>query len=696
MYVARRALALDDACTGTLNEKRAVIEAPPEGTFATGPAPEPPPQPAHSTAEQTNASIRRAFKCARSFTVDSWRHFAAFIRSPARDEKLATANARFVRLLGRGPSVLVLATSTFIALSACGGGRAGPPAVNSALPATTPATRATAGPAGFATASFTISLPKVASAANRKALFVSPSTTSISVAVNGTTPQVFACTPPVCSGSFLAPAGGQDNFLFAALDAQSNVLANAPVTQAIAANGTNTIAVTLNGVVANAALSATPAGLSSAASGQSTVSATAYDVDGNVITGTYSSPIVVSTTDGTGTIALTGATLAGSTSTATLTYTYSPATAYAENHFGLGETSATETTAQPVSPFEVGRTFYTFTPNAIVGFAPGATAPTRTIAISPSFLAVSALACDGTNLYVVDFGYGEYGVVYGIAPGATTPTVSYTSGLNQPIWLAANGQPTGNRAQFYVANDTGETSAIVGFQGPVSTPFTIPPDVAVQTSGAGNFSSLQIDGNGNVYAGGSVGGYGGYEILSPSLSLIAAGSNFNAVGANQIAVDTSSAPTIRVYTEELNYDTSEGEVSEYDNDATTPTYVSTDNSNDGLFVDGSGRVYTSTGIISLPSRLRASSVHKTSGRAHPESGPPGFDVYAQGGLAGSVQYTLPGVSLAFDSAGYTYAVSAAGSITEFAPGGATVVATFPGTSYGMPSYVPYQFGTFCQ
>jgi hypothetical protein len=81
MYVARRALAFDDACTGTLNEKRAVIEALPDGAFATGPTPEPPPQPALSTAEQTNASTRRAFKTARSFTVDSRRPVcAAFIR----------------------------------------------------------------------------------------------------------------------------------------------------------------------------------------------------------------------------------------------------------------------------------------------------------------------------------------------------------------------------------------------------------------------------------------------------------------------------------------------------------------------------------------------------------------------------------------------------------------------------------------
>ncbi|MGA2396019.1 MAG: hypothetical protein ABSH03_21995, partial [Candidatus Lustribacter sp.] len=404
-------------------------------------------------------------------------------------------------------------------------------------------TTPTAGPQGFAPVSFTITLPKVASAKSRTTLFVSPYTTSISVSVNSTTPQVFACTPPTCSGSFEAPAGGSVNFLFAALDAQGKSDANASVTQVIAANGSNVISVTLNGVVASATLSAAPPGLSSAATGQSTISATAYDVDGDVITGTYSAPIVVSTNDSTGTIALSGATLASGTSAATLTYTYGAATAYSENHIGVSQTSATETGAQAPLPFEVGRTFYTFFPNAVVGFAPGATSPTRTVSM-PGFSEVSSLACDGTNLYIVDT---VEEVVYGIAPGATSPMTYSSDNTQNPDWVAANDVPAGTSAQFYVANANGTTTAIAGFQGPASPPFTLPPDAATQTTGAGSFGAVQLDGSGNVYAamGGYDAEYGGYEILSPSLAVVASGSNFNSTPSTQIAVDTHSAPTIR-------------------------------------------------------------------------------------------------------------------------------------------------------
>ena len=45
-------------------------------------------------------------------------------------------------------------------------------------------------------------------AAKRKVSYVPASTSAVSVSVNGTTPQVFSCTAPVCNGWFLAPAGG--------------------------------------------------------------------------------------------------------------------------------------------------------------------------------------------------------------------------------------------------------------------------------------------------------------------------------------------------------------------------------------------------------------------------------------------------------------------------------------------------------
>lgn len=605
-----------------------------------------------------------------------------------------------MRLLGRNVCALVVATGCVLVLAACGGGggSAGPPLVHATGPA--PVTTPTAGPQGFAPVSFTITLPKVASANSRNTLFVSPSTTSISVSVNSTTPQVFACTPPTCSGSFVAPAGGSVNFLFSALDAQSKVDANGSVTQVIAANGSNVISVALNGVVANVGLTATPAGLSSAVSGASTVSATAYDVDGDIITGTYSAPIVVSTTDTTGTIAVTGATLAGSTSTATLTYTYNVATAYLENHINVGQTSATETTAQHLLPFEVGRTFYTFVPNAILGFAPGATAPTRTINISPNFVEVSSLACDGTNLYAVDT---EEGFVYGVAPGASAPTTIYSSDIETPDWVAANGP--GTRAQFYVANADGSTTALVGFQGGGSPSYTIPPNAATQTAPEGSFGPLQVDGSGNVYAamGGYDDEYGGYEIFSPSLTGIASGTNTSSESSNQIAVDTHSAPTIRVYTEEYSSVSGLPEISEYDNYAASPTYISPNADNFGVFVDSSGLVYVNVGLVYSDSNARkgAQALRR---RVLQYSGTGIFDVYAQGGLAGSMLYSFPGLSLAFDSANYVYDLTAGGSITIYQPGSTSVAGTISvppayasaGDTFGDPANLPFEFGVFCQ
>lgn len=584
-----------------------------------------------------------------------------------------------MRLLGSSPCVLVLVAGCFIALPACGGGggsgaAAMPSAVHSPAPVTTP----TAGPAGFAPVSFSIALPKTGSATGRKPLYVPASTTSISISVNGTTPQVFPCTYSGCSGSFLAPAGGSVNFVFAALDGASAPLANTPTfSQNISANGANILSVTLNGVIARSTLNFNPPGLSSGASGAATVTATAYDADSDVITGTYSAPLVLGiVNDTTGTVTVTAGTLANDTAAGTIAYTYSPATAYVDNHFLVGAFSATETTPQQARPFEVGRTFYTFTSNSIVGFAPGATSPTRTITISPPLADVRSMTCDGSNVYVAD--YGGSGVVYGITPAATTPSVRYTVNLLQPIWVAAygGGAVPGNRGTLYVANYGAYPWAITEFQGAISSPpFTIPANGGSLGNGGASHTAIEVDASGNVYAGfDGVSVVASYEVRDPTLAtVIATGQNTAATGgASQIAFDPTVSPP-RIYVQEK---TGGGvpEISEYDNYATTPSYVAQDNDADGLFVDPSGNVYTSTT-------------------------PGTFHVYPPGSLhfgVSNVSYSLPGQSLAFDSQGYVYAVNAAGAISVYQPGQTNAFATFPGTTYGKPTSGPDEFGTFCQ
>ncbi len=278
-------------------------------------------------------------------------------------------------------------------------------------------TKPTAGPQGFTPVSFSISLTPSGTASNvRKPLFVPASTTTISVAVNGTTPETFPCVATACTGTFSAPAGGTVSFLFKALDSQSRAVSASSFTEQIAANGTNVLNVTLEGLVDHASLALSTPGLVSYQSGSATVTANAFDVDNEPITGTYFAPLTVSVSgDTTGTVTVPQPAIASSTSTATLAYTFSAATQYAENHLTVNQTSATETAPSGQVPFEVGRTFYTFTSaNTIVGFTPGSTTATRTVPIA--LQDVSDITCDGSNLYLNDDDDGE-GTVYGLAPG---------------------------------------------------------------------------------------------------------------------------------------------------------------------------------------------------------------------------------------------------------------------------------------
>lgn len=577
-----------------------------------------------------------------------------------------------------------------IAVAGCGGGAATPPAAShgtAAAPSSTP----TPGPDGFTRVSFTITVQAAnASAHLRIPQFVPAPTTAIAVSINGTTPQTFPCSGSTCSGTLLAPAGGSVNFTFSALDALARPVSQGSVTQLVNPNGTNTIAVTLDGVVDHATLVLSQPGLSSAASGQVTVTATAYDADGDVIPGTYAQPITLAVSgDATGTISAPNATLAGSSSSGTVAYTYSPTTAYVENHVAVTQTSPTESTPSSLA-FEVGRTFYTFTPTSVVGFAPGATTPTTTITM-PAFTGVTALSCDGTNLYVVD---AYAGAVYGIVPGATAPSITYSSLLNGPFWAAGYGGGTvpGSSAKIYVVNDAG-APAIVLYSGAAGgPPFALPANSG-GGAGSGTRSAVVVDSSGNVYSalGGESEMYAGYDARRGNLiSGLGTGTNVNAFPADQIAVDASVSPP-RIYTEEISSVTEDAEISEYDNFAGTPSYISTDSGDGGLFVDAAGRIYTST--PGLPAAIARRS---GAGQRHIDSGAGIFDVYPAGGLSGMPAYQIVGQSLAFDSAGYVYAANPSGSITEYAPGGTTVVATFPGTTYGTPSGNPYAFGTFCE
>jgi hypothetical protein len=583
-------------------------------------------------------------------------------------------------------------------VSACGGGGGGGSvAPQTSKAAGAPVTKPTAGPQGFAPVTFTISLAQSATSATaRRPMFVPASTTTVSVSVNSTTPQTFPCVATSCTGTFSAPAGGTVNFVFTALDSQSRPVSEASFAQTINANGANTLDVTLEGVVDHMTMALSTSGLVSYQSGSATATVTAYDVDNEVITGTYFAPVTLNVSgDTTGTITA-PTTIASSTSTGTIAYTFSNATQYKENHVSITPSSTTQTVPSAGTAFEVGRTFYTFTSaSTIVGFAPGSTIATRTVTM-PTLEGVADMSCDGSNLYLSD---GEDGKVYGLGPAATTP-VTYTNTLAGPGWVAANGGIAPSTfAQMYVANDGVE--ALVGFEGSASAPpFPLPPNLAAQSAGgSASRGSIVLDGAGNVYSSlsASEGPPSGYEVRDPTLAtVLASGTDPAAPGADLIAIDTTVSPArIYVSTFDVNFDPV---VDEYDNYAATPTYMSTDSNDTGLFVDSAGRIYTSQ-VTGPPSgRLRQPPGRGTTSTRRRTLAGTGnsFDVFAPGGLAGAIQYTIPGESLVFDSQNYAYALQDNGSVNIYAPGTANLVGTIPGTNFGTPSPNVFAFGTFCR
>ncbi len=257
-------------------------------------------------------------------------------------------------------------------------------------------------------------------------------------------------------------------------------------------------------------------------------------------------------------------------------------------------------------------------------------------------------------------------------------------------------------AQMYVANSNGSNS-ILSFSGSTSgQPFPLPPDAVVRSGGPmTSVGAITVGPNGNVFAshgGATYSGNGGWEVLSPTLAGINGGFNTNGTYDDIIALDTVSSNT-PIYVEGYNATTYTPEIDEYDNFATSPTYISTDSNDTGLFVDSAGFVYTSKMLTGPPPALVRSPGHGNLGARRRTLAGTGnsFDVYAPGGLAsGVILYTIPGESLAIDSQNYVYALQDDGSVNIYAPHSAAIVGTIPGTNFGAPSPGVVAFGTFCR
>lgn len=171
------------------------------------------------------------------------------------------------------------------------------------------------------------------SSARRRPLFLSPSARSVSVAVTGIATNVVAdvsatsssCTTSTsgrtCQIAITAPTGSV-TFTVSVYDganATGNVLGVGSTTTTVAGSSF-AVTIGVQGNVAFVRLLATRAQFAAGTPSTATLTVVASDADGNVITGTYASPITLVDGDTTGTFALSTTVVTASTQTVTLTY----------------------------------------------------------------------------------------------------------------------------------------------------------------------------------------------------------------------------------------------------------------------------------------------------------------------------------------------------------------------------------------
>jgi virginiamycin B lyase len=179
-------------------------------------------------------------------------------------------------------------------------------------------------PKGMASVTFTMHWGTGTASVQRNPRYVPATARSVSVTVNGGTPQYL--NAPASTIVIDAPVG-TDTFAFATYDdqnGQGNVLSRASVTQNIVLGGANVVSAVLNGVVVSLTISLSNPAPNAGVPATVNVNAAAKDADGNTIVGPgdYSTPIRLSIQDDTssGTLSLSTTTLPNPSTTATLTY----------------------------------------------------------------------------------------------------------------------------------------------------------------------------------------------------------------------------------------------------------------------------------------------------------------------------------------------------------------------------------------
>jgi virginiamycin B lyase len=412
--------------------------------------------------------------------------------------------------------------AAFIAVLAAGCSGGG--GTSATPPAVQPPSKATA------SVTFTMHWGTGSASAQRNPRYVPPTAKSVSVSVNGGTPQYL--NAPATTLVIDAPVG-TDTFVFQTYDEQNgqgNVLSRASVTQTIVLGAANNVSAVLNGVVASVAISLSNAAPNAGVPATVNVNVAAKDADGNTIVGPgdYSVPIHLAITDpnGSGTLSLSTNNLQNPATTATLTYNGGtlnsglpggPTATVVASGTGIATVSVAFTPKPTIYQFSIptaankpryiaagsdGNMWFTENPgNAIARITPAGVVtefPLPTANAAPDHIIG---ASDG-NLWFTESGNN----VNKIANSTTTGTITEFSTLFAPppqdnpmglvdrgdgnIWYVANGS---SRVGFisYNGSQAGETSVPTANSGPF--------DIATAPDGYLYYTEQNVDKLGRVH-----------------------------------------------------------------------------------------------------------------------------------------------------------------------------------------------------
>lgn len=313
-----------------------------------------------------------------------------------------------------------------------------------------------------------------ANAAQRAREFVSPSASSVAIAVNSGTAITadISTTSPLCTLSsfgrsctvpFAAPVGNDTVAitLYAGANGSGNVLGTGTATASVVAGQPFSVAVAVGGTVARVTVSVTGS-LAQGTPGSLPVTVSAQDAGGNTIVGAvpYGTAITLSDSDTSGSTTL---------STATVT---SPATSVVLSYNGGAVSGGSVTISASAANVPAG----SVTPAQVAVTSGGTCAPLATT----------------NHLYVSNDGGGN---ILQFAPPYTAPGIVLQS-VGNPVGVALDNQGNLFVAPFGSSGGTSVAGDLVEY----ASPYT---GAAIATIGAGSFHGprgIAIDGNRDLFA----------------------------------------------------------------------------------------------------------------------------------------------------------------------------------------------------